>query len=169
MLKGVSLSIQGGHRVGVVGRTGSGKSSLAAALFRIVELDGGSISIDGMDTRKLGLRELRRGLFIIPQDPVLFSASLRFNVDPFDEYSDEEVLGALKKAELGSLVKSYDKGLQGCLGELNLSVERQLVASRRRCGKPKFWCWTRPRRPSTTRPTQRSSARSNEIGNRLPR
>ena len=93
VLKGVSLSIQGGHRVGVVGRTGSGKSSLAAALFRIVELDGGSISIDGMDTRKLGLRELRRGLFIIPQDPVMFSASLRFNVDPFDEYDDEEVLG----------------------------------------------------------------------------
>merc|ERR1719486_1346473 len=90
VLKGISLSIQGGHRVGVVGRTGSGKSSLAAALFRIVELDGGSISIDGMDTRKLGLRELRRGLFIIPQDPVLFSASLRFNVDPFDEHSAEE-------------------------------------------------------------------------------
>merc|ERR1719199_1138926 len=130
VLKGVSLSIQGGHRVGVVGRTGSGKSSLAAALFRIVELDGGSISIDGMDTRKLGLRELRRGLFIIPQDPVLFSASLRFNVDPFDEYSDEEVLGALKKAELGALVKSYDKGLQEVLqeGGSNLSVgQRQLV------------------------------------------
>merc|ERR1711937_142712 len=111
VLKGISLSIQGGHRVGVVGRTGSGKSSLAAALFRIVELDGGSISIDGMDTRKLGLRELRRGLFIIPQDPVLFSASLRFNVDPFDEYSD-------------------DKGLQEVLqeGGSNLSVgQRQLV------------------------------------------
>merc|ERR1711939_89986 len=87
------------------------------------------ISIDGMDTRKLGLRELRRGLFIIPQDPVLFSASLRFNVDPFDEYSDEEVLGALKKAELGALVKSYDKGLQEVLqeGGSNLSVgQRQL-------------------------------------------
>jgi len=71
VLRGVSFAVEAGHRVGVVGRTGSGKSSLAAALFRVVELAGGTISIDGLDTRTLGLKELRRGLFIIPQDPVL--------------------------------------------------------------------------------------------------
>ena len=70
VLRGVSFAVEAGHRVGVVGRTGSGKSSLAAALFRVVELAGGTISIDGLDTRTLGLKELRRGLFIIPQDPV---------------------------------------------------------------------------------------------------
>ena len=130
VLKGIDVDIPGGAHVGVVGRTGSGKSSLTAALFRVVELCGGTCEIDGADTATLGLRELRRGLFIIPQDPILFSASLRFNVDPFDEYSDADVSSALDRAELGPFVASLTNGLNEVLqeGGSNLSVgQRQLV------------------------------------------
>jgi len=130
VLKGVDFAVEGGASVGVVGRTGSGKSSLTAALFRVVEICGGTIEIDGVDTASLGLRELRRGLFIIPQDPVLFSATLRFNVDPFDEYDDAQVTAALVDASLGAFLASLPLGLADVLSEggSNLSVgQRQLV------------------------------------------
>ena len=142
VLKGIDVEIPGGAHVGVVGRTGSGKSSLTAALFRVVELCGGSCEIDGADAAALGLRELRRGLFIIPQDPILFSASLRFNVDPFDEYTEHEVKDALERAELGPFVASLTNGLDELLqeGGSNLSVgQRQLVCiARALLRKPKI-------------------------------
>ncbi|KAH8064723.1 ATPase [Aureococcus anophagefferens] len=142
VLKGIDVEIPGGAHVGVVGRTGSGKSSLTAALFRVVELCGGSCEIDGADAAELGLRELRRGLFIIPQDPILFSASLRFNVDPFDEYTEHEVKDALERAELGPFVASLTNGLDELLqeGGSNLSVgQRQLVCiARALLRKPKI-------------------------------
>ena len=138
----VGAQQSGGAHVGVVGRTGSGKSSLTAALFRVVELCGGSCEIDGADAAQLGLRELRRGLFIIPQDPILFSASLRFNVDPFDEYTEHEVKDALERAELGPFVASLTNGLDELLqeGGSNLSVgQRQLVCiARALLRKPKI-------------------------------
>ena len=84
VLKGVSVDIKDGEKVGIVGRTGAGKSSLTLALFRLVELAGGKIDIDGINVSSIGLHDLRTKISIIPQDPVLFSGTLRMNLDPFD-------------------------------------------------------------------------------------
>ncbi|KAJ3416925.1 hypothetical protein HDV05_007983 [Chytridiales sp. JEL 0842] len=97
VLRDISLVIPPGSKVGVVGRTGAGKSSLSLSLFRIVEPSGGSITIDGIDISTLGLFDLRSRLTIIPQDPVLFAGTIRSNLDPFDEYEDEKLWNALKR------------------------------------------------------------------------
>lgn len=98
-------------QVGIVGRTGAGKSSLTLALFRIIEAAHGSILIDGIDISKLGLHSLRSRLTIIPQDPVLFSGSLRLNLDPFSNHSDDDVWRALEHAHLKYFVKGLAAGL----------------------------------------------------------
>lgn len=91
VLKGITLDIKGGEKVGVVGRTGSGKSTLIQVLFRLVEPSGGRIVIDGIDICTLGLHDLRSRFGIIPQEPVLFEGTVRSNIDPTDQYSDEEI------------------------------------------------------------------------------
>lgn len=91
MLKGITLDIKGGEKVGVVGRTGSGKSTLIQVLFRLVEPSGGRIVIDGIDICTIGLHDLRSRFGIIPQEPVLFEGTVRSNIDPTDQYSDEEI------------------------------------------------------------------------------
>lgn len=91
MLKGITLDIEGGEKVGVVGRTGSGKSTLIQVLFRLVEPSEGRIIIDGIDICTLGLHDLRSRFGIIPQEPVLFEGTVRSNIDPTDQYSDEEI------------------------------------------------------------------------------
>lgn len=91
MLKGITLDIKGGEKVGVVGRTGSGKSTLIQVLFRLVEPSGGKIVIDGIDICTLGLHDLRSRFGIIPQEPVLFEGTVRSNIDPTDQYTDEEI------------------------------------------------------------------------------
>ena len=99
VLKSISFSVNSCERVGIIGRTGSGKSSLTLALFRFLEARRGSIEIDGVDISTLRLHDLRRCLAIIPQDPVLFSGTLRSNLDPFDEHSDVELLEALERVD----------------------------------------------------------------------
>lgn len=130
VLKNVSFAVNGGEKIGIVGRTGAGKSSLTLSLFRIIEAAGGSIIIDGQDISKLGLHTLRSKLTIIPQDPVLFSGNLRINLDPFEEKSDHEIWRALELAHLKPFVKGLVAGLlhEVSEGGENLSVgQRQLI------------------------------------------
>ncbi|XP_035826216.1 multidrug resistance-associated protein 1 [Aplysia californica] len=130
VIKGISLRIEAGEKVGVVGRTGAGKSSLSLSLFRLMEAAGGNIYVDGIDVAEIGLHDLRSRLTILPQDPVLFSGTLRMNLDPFDEFSDEEIWTALERAHLKQFVAQLpDRLLYECGEEgQNLSVgQRQLV------------------------------------------
>ena len=134
VMKGVNLTINPHEKVGVVGRTGAGKSTMMIALFRITDLCEGSISIDGVDLGKLGLEDVRRALCIIPQDPVLFSASVRYNLDPFNESTDEEIWAVLEQVELKDAIDRLPKKLDDAVeeGGSNFSVgERQLICMAR--------------------------------------
>ncbi|XP_006101728.1 multidrug resistance-associated protein 1 [Myotis lucifugus] len=130
VLKHINITIEGGEKVGIVGRTGAGKSSLTLGLFRIKESSEGEIIIDNVNIAKIGLHDLRFKITIIPQDPILFSGSLRMNLDPFSQYSDEEVWTSLELAHLKNFVSALpDKLNHECTeGGENLSVgQRQLV------------------------------------------
>ncbi|KAJ4810045.1 Multidrug resistance protein ABC transporter family isoform 1 [Rhynchospora pubera] len=130
ILKGISCVFQGGMKVGVVGRTGSGKSTLIQALFRVMEPSDGSIVIDGVDISLLGLHDLRSKLSIIPQDPTLFQGTVRTNLDPLQEYSDADIWEVLCKCHLEEIVKGDDRRLDAPVVEDggNWSVgQRQLI------------------------------------------
>jgi len=130
VLRGISCTISPGQKIGICGRTGSGKSSLILALFRLVEPCGGSIEIDDIDTSQVPLERLRDAMAIIPQDPILFEGTFRSNLDPFEKYSDAELWRVLERTKLDTLVRGNDMGLQGRIAEggENLSVgERQLL------------------------------------------
>lgn len=109
VLREVTFTINPRERVGVVGRTGAGKSSLVLTLLRGLEIESGRIRIDGVDTKDIGLRDLRRRLAVVPQDPTLFAGTLRFNLDPFNEQTDEKILDALNS--VGLLDPSNGSGL----------------------------------------------------------
>ncbi|XP_043408329.1 ATP-binding cassette sub-family C member 2 isoform X2 [Chelonia mydas] len=130
VLHGLTCDIGSTEKVGVVGRTGAGKSSLTNCLFRVLEAAGGKIVIDGVDISTIGLHDLRQSLTIIPQDPVLFSGTLRMNLDPFDQYSDEEIWKALELAHLKTYVLDLPERLSHQVSEAgeNLSIgQRQLL------------------------------------------
>ncbi|KAI0749569.1 ABC transporter [Daedaleopsis nitida] len=125
ILKGLTMSVKPGEKVGIVGRTGAGKSSIMTTLYRLVELTAGSIVIDGVDISSIGLKDLRNGLAIIPQDPLLFSGTLRSNLDPFGVHDDTKLWDALKRAYLvedrknHSLDQSEEDGEKGSRTPVN--------------------------------------------------
>ncbi|CAG5117053.1 unnamed protein product, partial [Candidula unifasciata] len=130
VLKGVTCDLKGGEKVGIVGRTGAGKSSLSVALFRLAEAFAGKISIDERNIATLGLHNLRGNITILPQDPVIFSGTLRMNLDPSEKHTDEQIWEALEHAHLKSFVKGLPTQLDYQCGEggQNLSMgQRQLV------------------------------------------
>ncbi|XP_029207815.1 multidrug resistance-associated protein 1-like [Acropora millepora] len=130
VLKQINCGVKPGEKIGIVGRTGAGKSTLTLALFRILERAGGRIVIDGIDISKIGLQDLRSRLTIIPQDPVLFSGTLRVNLDPFNNHSDDELWKILELSHLKNFVSGLEQGLLYPVSEggENLSVgQRQLV------------------------------------------
>ncbi|XP_064638747.1 ATP-binding cassette sub-family C member 5-like isoform X2 [Lineus longissimus] len=130
ILRGINIEISPEEKVGIVGRTGSGKSSLGVALFRLVELAAGSITIDGVDISEIGLEDLRTKLSIIPQDPVLFVGTIRYNLDPFNEHTDIELWDALRKCHIMEMIRALPGRLDSTVVENgeNFSVgERQLL------------------------------------------
>ncbi|KAK3142774.1 hypothetical protein QOZ80_4BG0351310 [Eleusine coracana subsp. coracana] len=129
ILRNISCTIPGRKKVGIVGRTGSGKSTFVQALFRIVEPREGTIEIDNIDICKIGLHDLRGRISIIPQDPTMFKGTVRGNLDPLNEYTDQRVWEVLDKCQLGDLVRQNPKKLDSTVVESgeNWSVgQRQL-------------------------------------------
>lgn len=109
ILRGISLKINKGEKIGVVGRTGAGKSSIFLALTRIVDICQGKIEIDGIDISKVNLNQLRESITIIPQEPILFKGTLRYNLDPLGKCNDEELIKLLKKAGLHNHILKLKK------------------------------------------------------------
>uniref|UniRef100_A0A8B9ZTY5 Multidrug resistance-associated protein 1 n=1 Tax=Anas zonorhyncha TaxID=75864 RepID=A0A8B9ZTY5_9AVES len=129
-LDDISFQTRSNEKIGIVGRTGAGKSTLTNSLFRILEGSGGKIIIDGIDISTIGLHDLRRNLNIIPQDPILFSGTLQSNLDPLGKHSDIELWEALELCHLKGFVESLPKKLLHEISEggENLSIgQRQLV------------------------------------------
>ncbi|VFQ67560.1 unnamed protein product [Cuscuta campestris] len=117
VLRGISCTFEGAHKIGIVGRTGSGKTTLIGALFRLVEPAGGRIVVDGIDISKIGLCDLRSRFGIIPQDPTLFSGTVRYNLDPLCQHTDQQIWEVLEKCQLKEAVEEKGKGLNSVVVE----------------------------------------------------
>ncbi|EFA04472.2 putative multidrug resistance-associated protein lethal(2)03659-like Protein [Tribolium castaneum] len=125
VLKNITVKIAPGQKIGIVGRTGAGKSSLIAALFRLSDISG-TIYIDGVDTKKLGVHDLRKKISIIPQVPVLFSSTVRYNLDPFGDFEDGKLWDVLDEVELKDSVVSLDAEVARDGGNFSVG-QRQLI------------------------------------------
>ncbi|PIN19056.1 Multidrug resistance-associated protein/mitoxantrone resistance protein, ABC superfamily [Handroanthus impetiginosus] len=129
VLRGITCTFKGGHKIGIVGRTGSGKTTLIGALFRLVEPFGGKIVVDGINISRIGLHDLRSRFGIIPQDPTLFNGTVRYNLDPLGRHTDKEIWEVLGKCQLKEAVQEKEDGLDSSVVEdgLNWSMgQRQL-------------------------------------------
>ncbi len=124
ILKDLTFTVNPGEKIGVVGRTGAGKSTIIQCLLRLSEAHKGSIHIDGINVLEIGLHDLRRKISIIPQDPILFTGTVRYNLDPFSEYSDQQLWNALEEVELKNVVQALDYRVSD--GNFSLG-QRQLV------------------------------------------
>jgi len=130
VLKNINILINPGEKIGIVGRTGSGKSTITLCLFRLLEAYEGKIYIDDIDISSIPLEILRNNITIIPQDPLLIEGTLRFNIDPFNNYSDDKIIEVLKKINFDYIVNKNPLGLEQIIAEegSNLSVgEKQLI------------------------------------------
>ncbi|KAH0816952.1 hypothetical protein GEV33_005840 [Tenebrio molitor] len=128
-LNQVSFEVQGGEKIGIVGRTGAGKTSLITTLFRFYSFDG-TVIIDDVDVKSIPLNDLRSKISVIPQDPVLFLGTLRKNLDPFDEFSDDEIWNVFRQLELNQIFANLPNGIDTMISEggSNFSVgQRQLL------------------------------------------
>jgi ATP-binding cassette subfamily C (CFTR/MRP) protein 1 len=131
VLKNVTFDTAKSEKLGIAGRTGSGKSSLIGAIFRMEPIDNGTITVDGVNIHSLPVKHYRKQLGIIPQFPNLFSASIRFNLDPFSEYSDAQIWDALEKVELKNVIGNMEQKLDEVVaegGENFSSGQRQLIS-----------------------------------------
>ena len=130
VLKNINFHIKPGEHLGIVGRTGSGKSTISLCLFRILEAFSGHIYIDGIDIGKVGLNKLRESITIIPQDSTLMNGTLRYNIDPIKAFTDKEIIQVMKKIGFDYIIKQHQSGLDQNISEngSNLSIgEKQLI------------------------------------------
>ncbi|XP_058779037.1 ABC transporter C family member 10-like [Vicia villosa] len=117
VLNGITCTFKAGHKIGIVGRTGSGKSTLIGALFRLVEPAEGKIVVDGIDISSIGLHDLRSRFGIIPQDPTLFNGTVRFNLDLLSQHTDQEIWEVLGKCQLREVIQGKKEGLNSSVAE----------------------------------------------------
>ena len=130
ILTQINFNVKGSQKVGIVGRTGSGKTSLINALLRLNEVFEGNIYIDDVDSSKISLKLLRRNIGFVPQEPNLFAGTLRFNIDPFNKATDEEIWNTLEKCNLKKAVDSLDMPIQESGGNLSVGQRQCLSLAR---------------------------------------
>jgi ABC-type multidrug transport system fused ATPase/permease subunit len=130
VLKNINFHIKGGEHLGIVGRTGSGKSTITLCLFRILEPFSGKIYIDGVDISRIGLKKLRESITIIPQDPTLMDGTLRYNIDPKNIYTDTQIINVMEKIGFDYILQQNEQGLLQHISENGNNVsmgEKQLI------------------------------------------